>query len=148
MEKHISLNLRYLQKKEKLTQNEFGELFGLKKGLLSVYIKNNRCTNFDFLEKIFEHYNLTLDDLFYKKLEDYPELFNKVKPKKKEKAKTLQILLLENLHLNNKINDLERKLNFFKKTDSEKFKNMSIKYKLFLIEQELESIKEMYNKEL
>lgn len=61
---YISENIQFLFKKEKnLTQDEFGEMFNIGKGLISNYINEKALPKIETLINICDYYKLTLDEL-------------------------------------------------------------------------------------
>lgn len=75
--RYISLNIKYLANYERVTQNEFGSLFGIGKSNISNYVRGKTSPSIKLLMQICERYNLTLDDFVKKELEKHPELLNK-----------------------------------------------------------------------
>lgn len=65
---YISLNIKYLQEKEKLTQNEFGEMFGLGKGVVNSYIAGKATPRLETIMQICKYFNISIDDFVYKEL--------------------------------------------------------------------------------
>lgn len=70
MENKISTNLNYLLKREKLTQDDFGALFDLKKGVINQYLLQKSNPKIETLIKICEYYSFTLDNLVRKNLSE------------------------------------------------------------------------------
>tara|TARA_R110000822_G_scaffold231631_1_gene363548 strand:- start:190 stop:612 length:423 start_codon:yes stop_codon:yes gene_type:complete len=62
MKNYISQNIKYLCDKEKLSQNEFGELFGLGKSVVSMYISEKSTPKLETLMLICEYFKISLDD--------------------------------------------------------------------------------------
>lgn len=60
---YVSENISYLCKESKLSQDDFGQLFEVGKGLISNYIKKRAFPKIETLIKICDHYNITLDSL-------------------------------------------------------------------------------------
>lgn len=68
MSNSISLNIRYLCKENKLTQKEFGEIFGLKQNVISSYIKESATPKVETIQMICDHFKISLDDFINKDL--------------------------------------------------------------------------------
>lgn len=65
---YISLNIRHLYKQEKMTQNEFGEMFGLKRSVIASYVTGNNVPKIETIQKICDYFNLSIDDFINKDL--------------------------------------------------------------------------------
>lgn len=61
MENYISLNIKSLLNENKLSQKEFGELFNLKQGAISAYIRNVAKPPIDIIIEICSHFDLSID---------------------------------------------------------------------------------------
>lgn len=61
MNNYISLNIKFLCERESLTQNEFGELFGLKRSVIATYMAGT-MPKIETIQRICEHFNLSIDD--------------------------------------------------------------------------------------
>ena len=68
MENHIGLNIKYLCEENKLTQNEFGELFSLKNGVVGTYVRGKTNPQIETIQKICEHFKISIDDFINKNL--------------------------------------------------------------------------------
>lgn len=68
MKNFISLNIKHLCDKEKLSQNEFGELFGLGKSVVSMYISEKSTPKLETIMAICEYFKISLDDFINKDL--------------------------------------------------------------------------------
>ncbi len=68
MKNYIGLNIKYLYEENKLTQNEFGELFGLKNGVVGTYVRGKTNPQIETIQKICEHFNVSLDDFINQNL--------------------------------------------------------------------------------
>lgn len=64
----IGVNIKYLCEEHRLSQNEFGELFGLKQNVISAYIRQKANPQVETLQKICDHFNITLDDFVNRSL--------------------------------------------------------------------------------
>lgn len=62
----IGFNIRYLCKVKKLSQKDFGSLFGLTYSNVSSYVNERAFPNFDVIIKICDYFGLTLDDFVRK----------------------------------------------------------------------------------
>lgn len=86
MENFISTNISHLISKEKTTQDDFGAMFDVGKGLISNYVNGKALPKIETLVKICDKYNLTLDELVrsslieknYRKKEEKPILVNEL----------------------------------------------------------------------
>lgn len=63
MKNFIGLNIRNLYEENRLSQNEFGELFGLKKGVVSTYVNGKTNPQIETLQKICDYFKISLDEL-------------------------------------------------------------------------------------
>lgn len=68
MNNFISLNISFLCESERLTQKEFGEIFGLKQNVISSYMKNNATPKLETIQEICTHFNVSLDDFINRDL--------------------------------------------------------------------------------
>lgn len=106
---YISTNLAYLINKTRSSQDEFGALFGIKKGLMSNYINERALPKIDNLILICERFDLTLDDLVRKDLEEL---------KTKPTLQTVQTTAVENemiAMLKEQVAELKQDKEFLKK---------------------------------
>lgn len=60
--KFISQNISFLMSKENLSQDEFGSMFGLKRGAIGSYLNKDVKPKIETLQKISEYFGLTIDD--------------------------------------------------------------------------------------
>jgi HTH-type transcriptional regulator/antitoxin PezA len=70
IENYISENISYLFKKEDISQDEFGEIFDVGKGLISNYINKRALPKIETIQKICKHYSITIDEFVNHKLGD------------------------------------------------------------------------------
>lgn len=63
MDNWISQNISYLVKESGLSQDVFGAMFDLKKGVVNQYILGKSLPKIETLQKISKHFKITLDDL-------------------------------------------------------------------------------------
>lgn len=68
MKNHIGLNIRFIYEAKKLSQEEFGEIFGLKKSAVSSYVNQRASPPYEVAIQIADHYGLSLDDLIRRPL--------------------------------------------------------------------------------
>jgi len=68
MKNFIGLNIKYLYEENKLSQNEFGEIFDLKKGVVSTYVNGKTNPQVETIQKICDHFNISIDDFINKNL--------------------------------------------------------------------------------
>lgn len=78
----IPLNVKYLAEKYKLSQKEFGELFGLKQAVVSAYIRGVSNPQINTLIQISEYFDVSIDDLIKHDLSNLSEI--RVNKSKKE----------------------------------------------------------------
>lgn len=74
MENLIGLNIKHLYEENKLTQNEFGELFGLKNGVVGTYVRGKTNPQIETIQKICNHFKISLDDFINKDLRNVVDL--------------------------------------------------------------------------
>jgi transcriptional regulator with XRE-family HTH domain len=79
MDNCIGLNIKYLLIKKKLSQKEFGELFGIKQGAVSGYITGRTEPNISFLKNVSKHFEVTIDDFINVNLEEQSYINKAVK---------------------------------------------------------------------
>lgn len=76
MKNYIGLNIKYLCENNFLSQDEFGEKFGLKKSVIGTYIRGISIPKIELIQKICLEFNLTLDTFvnnnLYLKESKYP----------------------------------------------------------------------------
>ena len=70
-------NLKRLRLSRKLTQEELGNVIGVKKGSVSAYERGDRKPSFEVLENIADYFNINLGDLMG---QDYPSSINNIIP--------------------------------------------------------------------
>lgn len=68
MENFISSNIQYLLNKGKVTQDNFGGLFGLGKGVINQYLLKKSTPKIETIQKICFHFEITIDDFVNKDL--------------------------------------------------------------------------------
>ena len=66
----ISHNIKYLCEREKLTQNEFGDLFDLGRSVVSMYVSEKSVPKLETILAICRHFDISIDSFVNKKLED------------------------------------------------------------------------------
>ncbi len=64
----IPQNIKFLCEYENLKQDEFGEIFGLKRGVIGTYERGRSFPKMETIIQIAEHFNLTLDALVRRRL--------------------------------------------------------------------------------
>lgn len=62
MQNFISENIAYLIKKNNLSLDDFGSFFELSKGLTGQYVRKLALPKIITIQKICEHYNISIDD--------------------------------------------------------------------------------------
>ena len=62
MKNYISSNIGYLVKKKSISQDDFGGLFDLKKGVINQYTQGKSLPKIETLQKICNHFELSIDD--------------------------------------------------------------------------------------
>lgn len=68
MNNFISENINFLTKKYNLSLDEFGSIFDLSKGLTGQYVRKLSLPKIITIQKICEHYKLSIDDFINKDL--------------------------------------------------------------------------------
>ena len=68
MENYISVNIQYLLNKGKVTQDNFGGLFGLGKGVINQYLLKKSNPKIETIQKICSHFEISIDDFVNKDL--------------------------------------------------------------------------------
>lgn len=68
MKNFISLNIKYLSDKKKLSQDEFGLLFNLKKGVVGSYIREIAVPKLETIQSICNYFEINIDDFINKDL--------------------------------------------------------------------------------
>lgn len=59
---YISQNIKFLLKKSELSQDDFGLLFEIGKGLISNYINDRALPKIESIQKMCLHYKISIDD--------------------------------------------------------------------------------------
>lgn len=62
---YISKNIKHLRKQKKITQEELGELIGVKKAAISTYEIGRNFPSVEALLKLVELFKINMEDLFY-----------------------------------------------------------------------------------
>jgi len=62
MKNYIGLNIKFLYSQKKMTQEAFGDLFGIKQTTLNTYISGRSNPTIENIQKICAHFKITLDD--------------------------------------------------------------------------------------
>jgi len=62
MKNFISENITFLVKKGRHTQDDFGLIFDLKKGVINQYILGKSNPKIDTIQRICEHFKISIDD--------------------------------------------------------------------------------------
>jgi DNA-binding XRE family transcriptional regulator len=79
----ISNNIKYLRKQHQLTQEDFAQLFGVKRAIIGAYEEQRAEPKMELLFKIASHFKLSIDEIVSKNLESGSEKpiinLNKVK---------------------------------------------------------------------
>lgn len=65
----IGLNIKYLCEKNFLSQDEFGERFGLKKSVVGTYVREVSQPKIETIQKICKEFNITIDDFINQPLD-------------------------------------------------------------------------------
>jgi len=68
MENFISINIQYLLNQKKVTQDNFGGLFGLGKGVINQYLLKKSTPKIETIQRICKHYEISIDDFVNKDL--------------------------------------------------------------------------------
>jgi len=72
MKNNISINITYLIHKSRLSQDEFGLLFELNKGLVGKYVNEISLPKIETIQKICSYFEITIDDFINKDLSEKP----------------------------------------------------------------------------
>jgi len=62
MKNYIAANITYLIKKSNCTQDEFGALFDLGRGIVNQYLREKSQPKIETVQKICKHYSITIDE--------------------------------------------------------------------------------------
>lgn len=62
MKNFIGLNIKYLCDKNFLKQDEFGLFFGLNKGVIGTYVRENANPKIEIIQRICANYEISIDD--------------------------------------------------------------------------------------
>src|SRR5690606_19744949 len=83
---NIASNLKFLRKKNGLTQRQFADLMGIKRASVGAYEENRADPKYDLLKKIAEYYDLSMDELANDVIDE------QWKPTPKSNASNLRVL--------------------------------------------------------
>lgn len=83
---NISSNLKYLRKKNGLTQQHFADKMGIKRSLIGAYEEDRAEPKYELLKKIAEFFELTIDEFINEQIND------KWKPKLMSQGSNLRVL--------------------------------------------------------
>ncbi len=67
---YIPENLDYLVSKSKVSMDDFGLLFDLKRGVIGQYIRKVSVPKLETIQRICKHYEITIDDFVNKDLSE------------------------------------------------------------------------------
>lgn len=70
MGNHFSINLIYLRKKHLLNQGGLSKMFGMRQAQISQIENSKSPPTVEFALRVSQEFNVSLDDLFFKVLED------------------------------------------------------------------------------
>jgi HTH-type transcriptional regulator/antitoxin PezA len=62
MKNFIGLNIKHLCEKNFLKQDEFGLFFGLNKGVIGTYVRENASPKIEIIQRICANYEISIDD--------------------------------------------------------------------------------------
>lgn len=62
MKNFIGLNIKHLCEKNFLKQDEFGLFFGLNKGVVGTYVRENASPKIETIQRICANYEISIDD--------------------------------------------------------------------------------------
>jgi transcriptional regulator with XRE-family HTH domain len=88
----IGLNIKYLCEKNFLSQDEFGERFGLKKSVVGTYIREVSQPKIETIQKICKEFNITIDDFINQPLEQVSNSKNDVNISTSQNADMIKLL--------------------------------------------------------
>lgn len=83
---NISNNLKYLRKKNSLTQQQFADVMEIKRSLVGAYEEDRAEPKYELLKKIAEYFDLTIDEFINE------EINEQWKPKPKSQGSNLRVL--------------------------------------------------------
>ena len=66
MKDYISKNLAFLVKNSGFSQDDFGEVFNLNKGVIGSYIRGTTKPKIPFIQKLCKYYSIPIDDFINK----------------------------------------------------------------------------------
>jgi len=72
MKNFISINISYLIHKSRLSQDDFGLLFELNKGLIGKYVNEISLPKIETIQKICTYFEITIDDFINSDLSQKP----------------------------------------------------------------------------
>lgn len=124
MKNYIGLNIKYLCDNNLLSQDEFGDKFGLKKSVIGTYVREISQPKIETIQKICLEFGITIDDFINRPLNEQQKLpavqtVNDASAEYLSNSKVIE--LLEN-SLNDKqklIESLERELENFRASSGE-----------------------------
>ena len=64
----ISLNIKYLLNTNNFSQNDFGDIFELKRGVINHYVSGKVMPKIETIQKICDYFNISIDDFINKDL--------------------------------------------------------------------------------
>ncbi len=83
---NISNNLKYLRKKNSLTQQQFADVMDIKRSLVGAYEEDRAEPKYDLLKKIAEYFELSIDEFINEEIND------QWKSKPKSQGSNLRVL--------------------------------------------------------
>ncbi|ESU28367.1 hypothetical protein FLJC2902T_17180 [Flavobacterium limnosediminis JC2902] len=118
MKNYIGLNIKYLYEKNFLSQDEFGELFGLKKSVIGTYVRENSVPKIETIQRICKNFEISIDDFVNRPLSEVSKMNIAKEPESHyglenelmaTKDKIIALLEAENERLKETITDLKSK---------------------------------------
>lgn len=73
MKNYIGLNIKYLCDKNLLSQKDFGGIFGLTQAVVNAYIKEKSNPQVETIQKICQHFEITIDEFINLDLSSLPQ---------------------------------------------------------------------------
>ena len=83
---NIAANLKFLRKKNNLTQQQFADIMEIKRASVGAYEENRAEPKYELLKKIADYYGLSMDELAHDQIDE------KWKPTPKSNASNLRVL--------------------------------------------------------
>lgn len=98
MTNYISLNLKYLMKEKSASRNDIAELADVTYSAVGTYVRGENNPQVDAIQRICEHFDITIDDFINRSLADLPKGVDKLPAANldKEDLKAIALLVVNN----------------------------------------------------